>query len=334
MNMFKNDFLSLFKSDKDKRDVEAMQNNEIRENTSACITEEEEDFSSVVKNKLVEIDKLDKLIISCKEKADKSKNSANEAKEKSAKLFHHKAAIEYLQNAVIDISDSQVSQAEAQQLSFEFQKKLAEISQFLFELGVSNLAANRTVVRELELKLKGASEEELNDLAYKELMNVIKQLKAQEDIMNKQAELTKKVNKNQKNIKKQESINYEQEIKISNQAEKDLEHDKLIAENTYKNLQQDYKLDKQTKKNLEHDRQIAQNIKKNIQQDFEICRQAKKDSEHDDRINDLVKQVNDLKNIIGKINNTKANKKPLVFCYIISIITLCVAITELLIIII
>lgn len=48
-------------------------------------------------------------------------------------------------------------------------------------------------MRELELKLKGASEEELDELARREIISVVKQLKAQEDIMKKQSDLSDKV---------------------------------------------------------------------------------------------------------------------------------------------
>ena len=70
-------------------------------------------------------------------------------------------------------------------MSFEYQKKLGEITKYLFGLGVTNIAMNRSVVRELELKLQGASAEELDEFARRELLGVVKQLKAQEDIMKK-----------------------------------------------------------------------------------------------------------------------------------------------------
>ena len=54
---------------------------------------------------------------------------------------------------------------------------------YLFGLGVSNLAMNRSVVRGVEMRLKGASEEELDELARQEILGVVRQLKAQEDIM-------------------------------------------------------------------------------------------------------------------------------------------------------
>ena len=72
--------------------------------------------------------------------------------------------------------------AKAQKVAFEFQTKLAEITKFLFNLGISNIVYNRMVVRELELRLSGASKEKISELARKELTTVVKQLKDQEDM--------------------------------------------------------------------------------------------------------------------------------------------------------
>ena len=97
-----------------------------------------------------------------------------------------RAAIEGLQGATVELAAAVQSGAEAQKISFEFQECLAEISQYLLRLGVSNIAKNRMVVRELEMRLSGASAEELSDLARKELLSVIHQLKEQQDILHKQ----------------------------------------------------------------------------------------------------------------------------------------------------
>ena len=117
------------------------------------------------------------------QKAEAAKKSAQAAKEMSAGLFQKKQAIESLQEATADLADAQICSAEAQEVSFTYQQKLAEMTKLLFALGVSNIAMNRSIVRELELKLKGASEEELDELARREIISVVTQLKAQEDIM-------------------------------------------------------------------------------------------------------------------------------------------------------
>ena len=68
---------------------------------------------------------------------------------------------------------------------FENQEKFAKCISYLYGLGVTSIAANRTVLRELELKLRDASEKELSELARQEIEVVILQLRAQENIQNK-----------------------------------------------------------------------------------------------------------------------------------------------------
>lgn len=163
------------------------------------------------------IDKLNELSIrveEASEAATKAEDSAKNAMYMSAGFGKKKAAIEGLQKASVNLAEAVQAGAEAQRISFEFQRELAEISKYLFGLGVSNLAMNRTVVRELELRLKGASEEELSELARQELMTVIKQLKAQEDILLKLDKNTKWLKNHEESMKNHEEIIKNQLLKI------------------------------------------------------------------------------------------------------------------------
>ena len=130
--------------------------------------------------------------------AEQAEKKAKAASERSAgrALFQDKKreAIEELQTAGIELASAVQSSAQAQKISFEFQTRLADISKYLFKLGVSNIASNRTVVRELEKRLSGASAEELSDLARQEVLSVIQQLKEQEDILRKQTQMKRLLN--------------------------------------------------------------------------------------------------------------------------------------------
>lgn len=147
--------------------------------------------------------------------ADKARESADYARSKPTGWFQKADAIEALQLFSCDSSKALSSQAKVQEISFKFQTRLAEITKYLFGLGVSNLALNRSVVRELELKLRDASTEELSDLARQETMNVIRQLKAQEDILVKQEKLDEKI----KGV-------HDENVKISKQLKEQAEADK------------------------------------------------------------------------------------------------------------
>ena len=138
------------------------------------------------------ISHFDQLIATIEEalkKANNAKSSADSAAENEAgrSVFKDKKkiAIEALQAALIDTCEAQDAIAEALGESFEIQKRMSNAIRYLFGLGCMNMAANRMVVRELEMRLKCASEEELSELEKEELNKVLFQLKAQQDLLDR-----------------------------------------------------------------------------------------------------------------------------------------------------
>lgn len=209
--------------------------------------------------------------------AQSASDSADNAYYKSAGFGHKKAAIESLQDAVKDLGSAQISAAEAQKISFEYQTKLAEITKYLFGLGASSIAMNRSVVRELELKLKGASAEEISDLAKQELVNVVTQLKAQEDIMLKQDKIMKEVKANHEGISQ---INADI-TKINSETDK---HETAISDNTDRIEQNKKELTAQHLKDEEHDKVLEKHSK-------ELAAQRLKDQELDKELEDHNKEL-------------------------------------------
>lgn len=100
---------------------------------------------------------------------------------------------ETLNRGQSEIANATLAVSEGLQVAYENQEKLADISKYLFALGCSNIAANRSVVRQLELELTGASPGKLKDLAKSEIYGVIRQLKAQEDVLKKLEHLKESV---------------------------------------------------------------------------------------------------------------------------------------------
>lgn len=161
--------------------------NKITEAEFSGITESM--LPDIITGQVREIQSLEISIKNAVAKAEEAKALAASAKERSAGLFQKKEAIELLQSATISLAEAESATVEAQRISFECQKKIGEITKYLFALGCTNMAANRSVVRELKLILEGASVTQLDELARQEVLNVVRQLKAQEDIINKQNEL-------------------------------------------------------------------------------------------------------------------------------------------------
>jgi uncharacterized coiled-coil DUF342 family protein len=143
----------------------------------------------VIGEKYSEISAIDEKIKSATSKANKAKELADEASQKNAdrSLFHDnkREAIEALQKSNQSLADALSENVVANEQLFQNQQKMAKGLSYLFGLGVMSIAANRTVVRELEMKLRDASEEELSDLARQEIYNVVLQLRAQEDMQYK-----------------------------------------------------------------------------------------------------------------------------------------------------
>lgn len=170
------------------------------------------EISNILEDSAILTSQLDKLTI-LENNVQKAVNMAIEAKNKAENaqvkigLFDYskKEAINLLQSVSEGLAEGLITVTESQKVFFNYQTELTEITKRLFSIGVSNIAMNRSVVRELELKLRGESDEEISDLAKQELKNVIMQLKAQEDMMNKQARIMDKIKKQQNDL---ELINY------------------------------------------------------------------------------------------------------------------------------
>lgn len=180
----------------------------------------------IISGQVREIQSLETSIKNAVSKAEAAKELAKNAKESSAGIFQKKGAIELLQAATLSLAEAESATVEAQEVSFECQKKIGEITKYLFALGCTNMAANRSVVRELKLILEGASGSQLDELAKREVINVIRQLKAQEDIINKQSELSRQVKEQEELLHGQEKELGETRAELTVQAERAEETEK------------------------------------------------------------------------------------------------------------
>ena len=160
-----------------------MENNLLQQNISI------EQLPTIIGDTYKNITEVDRKISNVVSKAEEAKALADIASKKEAgwSFFggDKKEAIEALQSAAISQANALSDSVDANKQLFENQKKMSDALRYLFGLGVANMAANRTVVRELELKLQNASKEELSELARQEITNVILQLRAQEDMQYK-----------------------------------------------------------------------------------------------------------------------------------------------------
>ena len=177
---------------------------------------------------ITKISDLEKEVINSEKSAKQAMRYVNgqmkRYEEKGKGIFRHRSGntkdiIEDTQEAVEKLADAQQVSVSALKKSFEFQKRLAEVSKNLFELGCANITINRTVVLAIEAKLNGASKEQISELARQEMMNVVRQLKQQEDIFKKQEILTSKVKDNVSRLDEKDILDKKQSEAIQKNAE-------------------------------------------------------------------------------------------------------------------
>lgn len=183
--------------------------------------------------------------------------------EKGFWIFRHRAGntkdiVEDTQEAVERLASAQQVSVNALKKSFEFQKKLAETSKYLFELGCANITVNRIAVRAIEAKLNGASKGEISELARQEMMAVVRQLKEQEDILKKQESLTSKVKENVSRLDEKDALDKEQSDKISSLSNENKEQNKKL-DKIHNTLSEKERIDAEQSQRLEELRALLDN---------------------------------------------------------------------------
>jgi len=187
-----------------------------------------EEIPGAVCNCLKSLSNLEQKVKAATDRAISAQGQADSAA--SVKLAWWKigdkaAAIESLQSAMTGMSKAQIDQSEAMKAMLEYQRAISKAMQFLLGLGVGSLNANRTVYRAIEMQMRGASAEALDEMARQELKNTLAQLKSQQDILEQQERTKTAVKQNQKSIKDINKLDEEQEKELARQRDKDGEHD-------------------------------------------------------------------------------------------------------------
>ena len=257
-----------------------MRKNKIVKNESSkdIVSVNIDNIPDIVAGRIENISKLE-------EEVKKSENSANDAMkfvnnemERYRKVLfdirvgNTKDIIEDIQEAINKLVFAQQTNVNAMKKSFDFQKKLAETSQYLFELGCANITVNRIAVRAIEAKMNGAGEAEISELAKQEMLAVVKQLKAQEDILKKQEFLTAKVKENSSLLKEKDFLDKEQTEKIDSLNKENKKQNKqisniynILSEKEQVNTEQSQKIQKLEilfKKNDSIDKKYTEEITK------------------------------------------------------------------------
>lgn len=248
----------------------------------------EKELPLAIQGQISKLNELDKSVKKAMEAATLAKDSAISARNMSAGFGKKKVAIEELQSSGLDLAKAVQSGAEAQKISFEFQTKLAEISKYLFGLGVSNIASNRFVVRELEMRLKGASRGELSELARQELISVVKQLKEQEDILRKLEDLNKTIKDHDHTLKVQAQKNQYFDEQLQVYAEIDMRHSKQLKIHTETSKRLEEQLKDQADLDRLHSEKLQAQAEINKLHEEQLKIQAETDNKIEEKLQALV----------------------------------------------
>lgn len=243
------------------------------------------ELPQIISSQVVQIKDLGEKIESAIATANSAKESADNAKRKSVKLGHKAEAITTLQGATVDLAQAQSDTIDALKVSFEYEKKLGDISKYLFVLGAYSDANTRIVIQQLsdELEKEGKSDK-ISKVAKQRLISVINQLKAQEDVMKQQEILTNKVDEHARQIK-------DLDRQLDDMEEADEEQDKKIAENAEKLSKYAQVLSAQQRKDQEHDDRISKNSKQIAKHTIMLDRQYQRDEVIEKKVDENLKKI-------------------------------------------
>lgn len=299
----------------------------------------------LVDEQIKKLKALDEKVQDVLANAKDAKDSADRARscKKSGVLGIARAdALETISDAVKALGDANESNAQGLSEVFGFMQSLAEISKGLFGLASMSMVAHNTVVQQLELKMRGASGEELSELAQNELERTISILKNQGNVLAEQDKQKKRLEAMQLRLNALSNEGEQHDVRLDAGEKKDAEHDDRLNAGEQKDAEHDRRLDEGEQhdaqqdeliaENKEHDarqdQQIAENMEQDARQDQQLAQHAEKDAEHDRLIAELREEnqvlranIDDLRSLVEK----KAGKELSNASIAISIIALILA---------
>lgn len=182
-----------------------------------------------------EMDKVCEQIVRADELVKKTKEDIKATKNGKRKLFRRKKDVEVLKAVTIDLAETQEVMVQAQKEISENQRKLSYISSQILSASIVNLATCQSAATRLEAELKNASEEELSDIKRETIKNVLKQIRAQQSILEKQARAERRDEELANRISKLVKNFHSQEEQIAEQSKVDEELIELIKEQKHQN---------------------------------------------------------------------------------------------------
>lgn len=243
--------------------------------------------STRVEEQVKKLAQLGRKVDSVLTAAKSAEYSAQRAVDCPKGLFKKKAALETIADAVEALGNANMQNAQGLEIVYSFTQSLAEINEGLFDLAAMGVAANNSVMQQLEAKLRGASSSELNAIARNELKRTISILKNQSKVFEEQGKLKALQDTMQLHLKalsgesdEHAKQNAEQDARLAAGEAKDAEHDRRLNEGEQHDAQQDVLLEQHSQTDQKHAQLIAENMEHDAQQDALLEQHSQTDQEH------------------------------------------------------
>lgn len=186
-----------------------------------------------------EMDRVCQQIVRADELVKKTKEDIKATKSGKRKIFRRKKDVEALKTVTIDLAETQEVMVQAQKEISENQRKLSFISSQILSASIVNLATCQSAAARLEAELKNATEEELSDIKRETIKNVLKQIRAQQSILEKQARAERRDEELASKLSNLVKSFHSQEEQIAEQSKVDEELIELIKEQKHQNSMQE-----------------------------------------------------------------------------------------------
>ena len=292
---------------------------EVKQTSEITLSE----IPSYIEKCINQLQELEKKVKASEEAGRLAAKEAKEAENKKATFAFYEskekeqAVIQALQTSGVAQAEAIETFSEAQKLTFDYLSDVMKVLRGLFVLGCASLAKNRVVVRELEARLRGDSEAQINELARQELESLMMQLNEQRDILERQ----EKLGANQREQAELISINKDS-----------------IQKNKEKNVLQDQELERQAAKVEEHNKRLNDKDAKDVEHDRRLNEKDEKDKRHDERLDDKDakdiqhdKRLDDLSIRVKKLESTKIPlwmKITVILSFVLSVISIFISLAK------
>lgn len=192
-------------------------------------------------------------------RARESRTIALDAKKKFVGLFTHKKAVEALQDSALSFAQAQSDVIDAMRVSLAYQRKISEIINQMLLLCVSNLAGTRTLLGQLQDELKKVEKGDYSETTKAEMARIIRELKAQEDMMSKQAKQSAMLHEHTVHIQEQDAHLLRHDARHDETAEEVTKVNQLASDNHQKieEVEQRLRLSEEARRKSEWNHRIT-----------------------------------------------------------------------------